>query len=438
MGKAVVGTYDQDRFAEVQNDAVDENATLGTLNASFSKDTDTTFRVRLTVQQTATAADTALTITPTLFYSYNGGAYTEVGNPTDTDAPIRVVNEANVTDNAQTTLRLGSGDSNVAGRFEDTAPGATSVTFSNPSTGEATEYEWALQVYSGFAGIANDDTIALRVYNTATVLDTYTNEPTVTVTGLSINVPLVTNDIESATETSKPALTQLHALLSNDIESTSETSKPAVSQLHVLLTNDIESNTETSKPALTETHVLLSNDIESVSEVSQPSLTQLHVLLTNDIESSSEVSSPTLTENLAGHVDLITNDIESQSEVTAPTLAQVHVLFTNDIESNSEVSKPVLSENIADHNLLTVDIESDSEVSAPTLAQVHVLFSNDIECVSEVSSPSLSTSGGTLITRNTGGSGGDGFGQERLSRARRDRDEKDVIELLSIIFHKRG
>ena len=173
--------WDQDRFAEVQNDAADESATLNTTNQNWTQVADTTFRVRFCIQQTRTSADSALTITPTLYYSYNSGAYTEVGNPTDTDAPIRVAADANVTDGATTTLRLGSGDSNVAGRLEDGAPGAASVTVSNPSTGEATEYEWALELYGDYSGLTNADTIVLRVYDSTTALDTYTNEPTITV-----------------------------------------------------------------------------------------------------------------------------------------------------------------------------------------------------------------------------------------------------------------
>ena len=275
MTKTVNATYDQDRFAEVQNDAADESATLGTLNGDFSKDPDITFRVRFTVQQTATAATDLLTVTPTLFYSYNAGAWTEVGNPTDTDAPIRVVNEANVTDNATTTLRLGSGDSNVAGRFEDTAPGATAVTFTNTSTGEATEYEWALELYSGYAGIANDDTIALRVYNTATALDTYTNEPTITATGLGVVHDLLADDVESASETSAPVITQLHVLNAADTESASETSAPVITQLHVLLADDTESTSETSAPGVSQLHVLLADDVESSSETSTPAVTDI-------------------------------------------------------------------------------------------------------------------------------------------------------------------
>lgn len=147
MGKTVNAAYDQDRFAEVNNDGVDENATLGTTNANWTQESDQTFRVRFTIQQTASGATAGLTITPTLEYSYNGGTYTEVGNPTDTDAPVRVVASANVTEGQTTTLRLGSGDSQINGRLEDSAPGAPACTFSNPSTGEAAEYEWALEIY---------------------------------------------------------------------------------------------------------------------------------------------------------------------------------------------------------------------------------------------------------------------------------------------------
>lgn len=186
MTTMVQTAWDQDRFSEVVNDAADESATLGTLNANFSKDIDTTFRVRFTIEQTASGANLSLNLTPTLYYQYNGtGGYIEVGNPTDTDAPVRVVADANVTDNGTTTLRLGGGFTEVTGRFEDSAPGATATTFSDPATGEATEYEWALEIYSGYSGLANNDTIELRVYNGVTVLDGYANTPTITVSGIA-------------------------------------------------------------------------------------------------------------------------------------------------------------------------------------------------------------------------------------------------------------
>ena len=189
MTKTVNTAWDQDRFNRVNNDGTDEAATLGTTYTSNNTYTDqaadTTFRVRFTIQQTATSANSNLTITPTLRYNYNGGGYlNEVGNPSDTDAPIRVVNEANVTDGGTTTLRLGGGYSEITGRFEDTAPGAATATFTNESTNEATEYEWALQIYSGFAGLSNGDTIALQVYNSTTALDAANAIPTFEVTGL--------------------------------------------------------------------------------------------------------------------------------------------------------------------------------------------------------------------------------------------------------------
>lgn len=192
MGMPVVTAFDQDRFNRVANDASDESATLGTTytgnNTYSDQNADTTFRMRFTINQTVSGADTNLTLTPTLYYSYNSGAWTEVGNPTDTDAPVRVVNSANVTDGGATTLRLGGGYTEVTGAFEDTAPGAAGVTFSNPATGEATEYEWAVEIYSGFSGLANGDTIALRVQDGATALSgNYDAVPTFSATGLANN-----------------------------------------------------------------------------------------------------------------------------------------------------------------------------------------------------------------------------------------------------------
>ena len=70
-----------------------------------------------------------------------------------------------------------------------------------------------------------------------------------------------------------------------------------VDTIDSLLAEDIESATEVSSPAITQVHALTSSDTQSTSEVSSPALTQVHGLTSTDVESAAEVSAPTLTQN---------------------------------------------------------------------------------------------------------------------------------------------
>ena len=185
MTAMVNASHTQSAFAEVQNDAADESATLNTTNANFTSDPDTVFRIRFAVQQTVPTANQQLDITPTLFYSYNSGSFTQVDNNGGTTQAVHVISIANITDNASTSQRISS-DSFVAGHLEDTAAAATTTAFTSaPGATEVTEYEWALEIEGTFSGLANNDTIDIRVHDGTAAIENYTNTPRVTVTGIA-------------------------------------------------------------------------------------------------------------------------------------------------------------------------------------------------------------------------------------------------------------
>ncbi len=101
---------------------------------------------------------------------------------------------------------------------------------------------------------------------------------------------LLANDVQSTSNVTTPAITQVQVLLANDVQSTSNVTAPAVGQKHVLLANDVQSTSNVSAPALVEedgTNDLLANDVQSTSEISLPALT--HVIASTGPVSSTGV-----------------------------------------------------------------------------------------------------------------------------------------------------
>ena len=137
-------------------------------NTNWTQDVDVDFRVRVVVAETAGATNPE-TVTPVIWYSYNGGAYAAVTGSTH----VQFGTFTGATDDDATTQQLGAG-SFVTGRLDSNA----SVTTADIQNSE-TEYEYCLTIDS--AQVVNGNTIALRAYNAGVALDAYGNTPTVTV-----------------------------------------------------------------------------------------------------------------------------------------------------------------------------------------------------------------------------------------------------------------
>ena len=170
MAKTVNPNYTQSAFAKVTDDGSETGSTVGTTNLDWSENVNTVFRVRIAVAQTE-AATTNLTQTFTLYYSYNSGAYTAVPAIAATSAPIRFAASAetswSIADGDATTDRGVSSGAFIAGQYRESDPSGN-VTFTNGSSSE-TEMEFCVEIYGDYAGLANDDTIDLRVYDGAGV-----------------------------------------------------------------------------------------------------------------------------------------------------------------------------------------------------------------------------------------------------------------------------
>ena len=199
---------------------------------------------------------------------------------------------------------------------------------------------------------------------------------------------LTANDIESASQVSSPAITQIHSFNGADTESAAQVSDPAIAQAHSLNGAGAESATQVSAPTVEQEHALTATSVESASEVTQPSLSTQSTtdsLSADDVEASSQVSAPTISQTHA----LAANDTEANSQTSQPSIAQEHGLTATSIESLSEVSQPALQAVAGTDSLAANDVEASSETESPSLAQVHALNPQTVEAGSAASTASV-------------------------------------------------
>ena len=157
----------QIEFRGRNNDGSETTATWkAALNTNWSQDVDTIFRIRFTVAETQ-GRNANLVLT--LYSSYEGAAYAAV---TTTSSYVKLLSSAQVDDATATTQQISSGTF-VAGEVDDNASVASRLL-----NNSRTEMEYVVQIVG--ADVANDDTIAFRVYASGAALNTYTQTPTVT------------------------------------------------------------------------------------------------------------------------------------------------------------------------------------------------------------------------------------------------------------------
>lgn len=156
------------------------------------------------------------------------------------------------------------------------------------------------------------------------------------------------------------------------VESVSDLSSPAITQIHALTSVSVESLSELTTPSITQTHSLTNISVESASEVSQPNISQSHTLTAAGVESASNVSNPVVTDVSGTVLDAV--DVESASEVTNPVIGQTHVITASDVESASEAGIPSVTQV---HALTALSVESSSEVSSPVAADAGQIYVTD-------------------------------------------------------------
>jgi hypothetical protein len=169
----IPGQYDQDSF-RARNDNGDEiTATWpSSANTNWTQMVDKNFRVRFLVQEIGGIAESDKTFQ--LEYNLNGGGWNDV---TGASSVVKAAATANVTDAVDTTQQLGSGTFVTPNASFDEADGLVGGASLDFTGSDEMEAEFSLQIVG--TDVSNGDTIQLRVKG----LDTYTNTPTVTVTG---------------------------------------------------------------------------------------------------------------------------------------------------------------------------------------------------------------------------------------------------------------
>jgi hypothetical protein len=173
INAAGTATFTQNSF-RVRNDNGDETTSTWTAAAdtNWTQMVDKNFRVRFLVQETAGIADSDKTLQ--LEYNLNSGGWNDV---TGSSSIVKAASTAYVTDGVDITQQLGSGTLVTPNAGFDEADGLVGGASLDFSGSDEVEVEFNLQIVG--TDVSNGDTIQLRVKG----LNTYTNTPTVTVTG---------------------------------------------------------------------------------------------------------------------------------------------------------------------------------------------------------------------------------------------------------------
>lgn len=166
---------EQQQFIGYNDNGNESGSTaIAAVNTNWSQNVDANFRIRFTVKANAGTGGSS-PIAATLWYSLNGGAWTQV---TSSSSVVRLFTSANVADATATTQRISSGGF-ASGTVQTTssASGSSSITSAgNP----VTEDEWCVQIRG--ADVNNGDTVQLKQRSgLLSDYSTYTVTPSLTV-----------------------------------------------------------------------------------------------------------------------------------------------------------------------------------------------------------------------------------------------------------------
>lgn len=169
--------FDQDSFRIRNDDGTDETDATWKAAANVDADvaTDTTFRQRFVVQETAGNSDGA-PVSLQIQYRKNLGTWTNV---TASSSNVKAVDSTKLTHGADTTQQVGGGTFLTNNNWVEDVDGVTDDSAAFAGSDEA-EVEFALQIVD--ADVTDGDQIELRVVKAGgTVLATYTNTPELTI-----------------------------------------------------------------------------------------------------------------------------------------------------------------------------------------------------------------------------------------------------------------
>lgn len=168
--------FDQDSFRGRNDDGSETTATWkAAANANWTQGVDANFRVRFVIQETA--GFSLNNFAENLEYNRNAAGWVDV---TAASSVVVGALSANYADGDDTTQQIGAGTfiANNNGMVEgDGGPASSKVP--DYAGNDETEFEFCVQIVG--ADVADADTIELRVTRGGTVLDSYTNTPSITV-----------------------------------------------------------------------------------------------------------------------------------------------------------------------------------------------------------------------------------------------------------------
>lgn len=173
----VTPNLDQDSFRGRNDDGSESAATWkATANTNWSQLPDENFRVRFLVQEDAGGAENNVNLQ--LQYNHNAAGWNNVSG---TSTVVQASASANFADDDDTTQQIGTGTFITPNSGMDENNGLAGESGNIDFSGnDEVEVEYCCQILS--ADTATNDTIELRVVRgDGTVLETYTNTPSITV-----------------------------------------------------------------------------------------------------------------------------------------------------------------------------------------------------------------------------------------------------------------
>lgn len=236
--------YVQRTHRWVADDGSESGSTLLGSNGddrSINVGTSNRIRIRFVIEETADSKNETNYYTLWLNHSQGGSGWEQAD--TSTTAVQLISSTQSVTDGTVTTERLGytsGGPTWTAGAYCDDNDAAHGVALKYTYT----EVEFC--IYVDGSVVANNDTINLRVYNGTSALDTYDDEPVITVIE-STTDNLTGSDVTNGTTTvDAGTLGQTHILTATEITSGTPTlDTGTVQEVTPLTASEITSGTPT-------------------------------------------------------------------------------------------------------------------------------------------------------------------------------------------------
>lgn len=200
MGHVVENVVQQSFRARNDNGSETSATWKAPLNSDIGMSLGVPFRVRFLIEETA--GGSANNYNYVLQYSLNGGAWTLATLST----PVHATPSAFVANGTPTTQQLGAG-SFVAGLFDSNAS-VSNISISS----QQTEMEYCLLLDS--AQMSGGDTVQLRVTNSGTALNGYTNTPSISVAVIG-NISTTLEDTTAALSGQMVPVATIDATLSD-------------------------------------------------------------------------------------------------------------------------------------------------------------------------------------------------------------------------------